>query len=315
MIRRTLFVMVIIGMLLSAFFACGKEQEKKSGEEVSQRQEEPSIDLPKIVGKDGASMVLIPAGEFEMGMDPAEIPQLVQWAKKYNHPDGFAFPPETETPRHSVYLDAFYMDVYEVTNAQYKRFMDATGHEKQKDWVERGNPEYSLPNQPVVGVSWHDAKAYAEWAGKRLPTEAEWEKAARGGLVGKRFPWGDEDPDAGGTYRANYTGSADGYIYTAPVGSFAPNGYGLYDMAGNVDELCADWYDKDYYASSPKRNPTGPDFTDLHVSGPNFDKRRVLRGGAWVFDPYLLRVTYRQNIDSMFGHRQAGFRCAGDFTP
>lgn len=198
-----------------------------------------------ITGKDGAEMVLIPAGEFQMGSV-----------------DGF----DDEKPVHTVYVDAFYMDVYEVTNALYKKFVDATGHSAPEC---RDNSTYNAPEQPVVGVSWHDAIAYAEWSGKRLPTEAEWEKAARGGLKAKKYPWGDKLTHGDANYSG--TGGKDRWDGTSPVGSFSANGYGLYDMAGNVYEWCADWYDSGYYSASPERNPTGPS------SGTG----RVLRGGSW----------------------------------
>jgi formylglycine-generating enzyme required for sulfatase activity len=198
----------------------------------------------QITGKDGALMVPIPAGDFQMGSNDYD----------------------NEKPIHTVYLDAFYIDIYEVTNAQYKKFMDATGHKAPYCW---NDSKFNAPNHPVVGVSWDNAVAYAKWAGKRLPTEAEWEKSARGGLVGKKYPWGDilthDD--------ANYSGKGgkDKWEQTSPVRSFAPNGYGLYDMAGNVWEWCEDWYSNNYYANSPKSNPKGPG------SG----KWRVLRGGSW----------------------------------
>ena len=257
-----------------------------------------------MIGQDGAPMVLIPAGEFQIGTDAAEIPGLVQWAKKYySSAESSWF--ENETPRHPVYLDAFYMDVYEVTNAQYKKFMDATGHSGPSY---RNDSRYNAPNQPVGGVTWHDASAYAQWAGKRLPTEAEWEKAARGGLAGRKFPWGDADPD--GTQcnfadkNTNYSWSDknadDGYAYTAPVGSYPRTGYGLYDMAGNVWEWCADWYGSSYYADSPYRNPQGP------ASGSS----RVLRGGCWSDDPNYLRVAYRYSGGPAPAlSPSVGFRC------
>ena len=226
-------------------------------------------------------MILIPAGEFQMG--------------DHFGPEGN----DNERPVHTVYLDAFYIDAYEVTNAQYQKFMDATVRAAPTYW---DNSKYNAPEQPVVGVSWYDAVAYAEWAGKRLPTEAEWEKAARGGLAGKRYQWGDEAPDSGGVYRANYDPgnyTEDGYNYPAPVGSFPPNGYGLYDMAGNVWEWCADWLGDDYYENSPLNNPLGPDFgTD-----------RVLRGGSWAHLPDSLRVAYRCYDPPAIADHNIGFRC------
>jgi len=238
----------------------------------------------RITGKDGAPMsimALIPAGEFSMGSDYMGLGYI-----------------------HSVYIDAFYMDIYEVTNAQYGKFMDATGHSAPDYWYDS---DLNAPDQPVVGVSWYDAVAYAEWAGKRLPTEAEWERAARGGLVGKRYPWGDEAPDADGVYKANYTnpwnGATDGYRYTAPVGRFPPNGYGLYDMAGNAWEWCADWYDPKYYADSPYKNPLGPD------SG----SYRTIRGGSWCNAAYALRVANRSIGDPSHTYYGIGFGCGIGF--
>jgi len=232
-------------------------------------------ELPSIVDKDSAEMVFIPAGEFEMGSNDYD----------------------DEKPVHTVYLDAFYIDIYEVTNAQYKKFMDATGHKAPAYW---NNSNYNDPQQPVFGVSWEDAKAYADWAGERLPTEAEWEKSARGGLVGKKYPWGDDITHDNANYGG--TGGKDVWDGPAPVGSFAPNGYGLYDMAGNVWEWCADWYNESYYANSPKQNPTGPS------SG----KRRVLRGGSWNYDSDVgLRVANRNFhlYDPTYVFSSDGFRC------
>ena len=232
--------------------------------------------MKSIVSRDGAEMLLIPAGEFLMGSNDGD---------------------DDERPVHAVYLDAFYMDVCEVTNALYKKFMDATGHKAPAYW---DNKNLNQPN-PVVGVTWFDAEAYAKWAGKRLPTEAEWEKAARGGLVGKEYPCGDnlthDDANYGGT------GRKDRWDGTAPVGSFTPNGYGLYDMVGNVWEWCADWYDKGYYARSPRSNPKGPD------SG----TYRVLRGGSWddIDDDYL-RAAFRSYDGPLYAGNGYGFRCAGD---
>jgi sulfatase modifying factor 1 len=329
-IRRTLYITLAIGILLFAFSGCGKDKEeqteKKQPEEQAiqkqeevateplektideeqpekeypEEQEETTATIPKeITGEDGVAMVLIPAGEFQMGTDSSEMPQLVQWAKDcYSEANADLF--KNETPRHTVYLDDFYMDKYEVTNALYKKFMDATKHETPKYW---DDVRFNAPEQPVVGISWHDAKAYAEWAGKRLPTEAEWEKAAQGGLLDKRFPWGDADPDGTQCNFADrdWTGTDldDGHKFTAPVGRFIPNGYGLYDMSGNVSEWCADWYDENYYSKSPGRNPTGPESGTL----------RILRGGSWNNFPYFLRVASRGTKEPSSRDSRLGFRC------
>jgi len=228
----------------------------------------------EIIGKDGAPMVLIPAGEFMMGDHDG---------------DGWDY----ERPVHAVYLDAFYIDKYEVTNAQFKKFVEANpewGNDRIDpryhdgdyllDWNGNNYPE-GKGDHPVICVSWYAAAAYAQWAGKRLPTEAEWERAARGTFVGegnyKRYVWGDEwpPPEGAGNFYSQYMdGYDDDYPETAPVGRFNPNGYGLHDMAGNVWEWCQDWYDDDYYSRSPRENPTGP----------NSGNYRVIRGG-WRAPP------------------------------
>ena len=240
-----------------------------------------------IVDKTGSEMVLIPAGEFTMGDNTAA------------HATGL--PMYEERPEHIVYLDAFYMDRYEVTNEQYRRFMEATNREKQpKYW---GDERYNKPSYPVVGVDWLDARDYCQWAGTRLPTEAEWEKAARGTVNTRKFPWGDEMPDAGGIYRANYAVKEDGYKYTAPVGSF-PEGaspYGLLDMAGNVEEWVADYYDKRYYTTGPIVNPKGPAKATMH---------RGLRGGAFISNPRYMRTSFRAYDFQDHTTDKIGFRCA-----
>ncbi len=227
-------------------------------------------------GEDGAEMVLVPAGEFVMGSEESG----------------------NEKPRHRVYLDGFYIDKFEVTNALYKPFLQSArrnqsaGRDAPSDW---SNSRFNGESQPVVGVTWHDADAYCTWAGKRLPTEAEWEKAARG-TDGRKYPWGDQW-DAS---RANSNESKLGK--TAPVGSYAGgvSPYGAHDMAGNVWEWVADWYDPDYYQRSPERNPTGPD------SG----RTRVLRGGSWLYEPFGLRTASRFSFTPGFRGNLIGFRCA-----
>ena len=251
----------------------GREVVSVALEELKSGEDESVI----INDADGAEMVLIPAGQFLMGSPEGEGDD---W----------------EHPQHTVFVDTFYMDKYEVTNAQYKQFVDATGHKVPRYW---GDEKYNQPDHPVVGISWYDAKAYCQWAGKRLSTEAEWEKAARGGLVGKKYPWGDDITHDYANYEG--TGGKDIWSETSPVGSFAPNGYGLCDMAGNVWEWCADWFSPNYYASSPMQEPTGPS----SGSAP------VLRGGGWNSGhPGLLRVAFRAGDGSPTGTFEGGgFRC------
>jgi len=223
--------------------------------------------------KDGAKMVLIPAGSFQMG-------------------DHFNEGKDNEWPVHKVELNAFYMDVTEVTVGQFKKFVQQTGYGYGGDWnhVAKYSPG---DDYPMIYVSWHDAVAYAEWAGKQLPTEAEWEKAARGGLEGKRYPWGDGDPTgkecnfADTNVNENSDHVEGWYTATAPAGNFEANSYGLYDMAGNVYEWCADWYGTDYYSKSSAKNPIGP----------NTGAYRVLRGGSCYFNTSTLRVADR-NVDA-----------------
>ena len=282
---------------ISSLILQARNKDEEAVSHIERVLERWTAPLPKtFTYEDYTPIVLIPAGEFQMG-------------------DAFSEGGTDERPIHTVYVDTFYIDTHEVTNAQYRRFVQATGHRAPEgcgyvngEWLAGFKPwldaNFNGDDQPVVCVSWEDAKAYCEWAGKRLPTEAEWEKAARGVLVGKKFPWGDEDPN--GT-QCNFAdrNADDGYQYTSPVDSFAPNGYGLYDMAGNVWEWCSDWYDPSYYSKSPKENPTGPS------SGAS----RVLRGGSWNLNPYYMRVSFRFPGVPEYSHNFVGFRCAQDAKP
>jgi formylglycine-generating enzyme required for sulfatase activity len=225
-------------------------------------------------------MVLIPAGTFQMGCDEANPSELCQ---------------TNEKPLHTVYLDAYHMDKTEVTNAQYERCVTAGGCAPSQSSA-------SMADHPVTGVDWHQADAYCAWAGKRLPTEAEWEKVARGGSGTRMYPWGNQAPDCS---LANFwTGGLPSVCVggTSAVGSH-PGGaspYGVLDMAGNVFEWVADWYSSTYYTTSPASNPTGPS------SG----TRKVWRGGSWNFGSTDLRVASRDHGGLTQWHVGLGFRCA-----
>jgi sulfatase modifying factor 1 len=304
-------------------------------------------------------MVWIPGGEFLMGTDSS-----LGW------PD--------EKPAHLVRVDGFFMDEHEVTNAQFRAFVAATGYvttaerapeleeimsqsppgtpppPKEKlvpgslvftppagrvdlddftqwwawtpgaDWRHPEGPKSDIEGrdeEPVVHVSWDDAVAYARWAGKRLPTEAEWEFAARGGLESKTYVWGEASPKEGqppaniwqGDF-PNRNTAEDGFTRTAPVRSFAPNNYGLYDMAGNVWEWCSDWYDRDLYRKRADRsvaiNPAGPD-RSFDPTRP-YEPQRVQRGGSFLcHDTYCTRYrpSARQGCPADTGASHVGFRC------
>jgi formylglycine-generating enzyme required for sulfatase activity len=252
-----------------------------------------------------AGMVLIPAGKFQMGSD---------------NPDGEM----DEKPVHTVYVDAFYMDKYQVTYAQYKKFVDANpewqkaswwkskeGIEKKyhdgeylKDWDRNNYPE-GKDNHPVTYVSWYAAMAYAKWVGKRLPTEAEWEKAARGGFEGLEYPWGNTINPSNASYPPH--GGFD-----SPVGLYPANEYGLYDMIGNVWEWCLDAHDPNFYENSPYKNPIGGADSIAQVID-NFTyirNARIMRGGGCCNNPLHLRVAVRDRHPATCSHEFNGFRCA-----
>jgi len=198
-------------------------------------------------------------------------------------------------PPHKVRLTGFLLDRHEVTKAEYFEFCRATDHDQPQFWgINEVSSGPNYPDHPMVGVTWHDALAFCQWREMRLPTEAEWEYAAKGGLQEKKYPWGDEiDPE-----KANYSPS-EGVV---AVGTFLPNGYGLYDMAGNVGEWVADWYDPGYYAESPAEDPKGPEK----------GKYKAVRGGGWHSGPYCNRVYRRLGLLAYWVDINVGFRCAAD---
>lgn len=262
--KLTIFIAVLIVIVC----ACSTRGPVPKAEEKSVDQRLPGS---LSVDKDPGTMVLIPAGHFMMGSDEGQ---------------------EDERPVHSVYLHSYYIDEAEVTCSRYRHFLTETGYPPHPLW----NPEHDRPEDPVVGVSWNDAAAFARWAGKRLPTEAEWEKAARGGLAGKKYPWGDEIDTA----KANYDSFG-----IMPVKSFEPNGFGLYDLAGNVAEWCEDWYSDIYYSMSPGDNPRGP----------QLGEKKVVRGGAWYNNQEALLIANRYKNAPDLGNFNTGFRCVQSVHP
>lgn len=234
-----------------------------------------STTLPDTLRPGESSMALVPAGEFTMGSTLRA----------------------DERPVHRVYLDAFYMDKYHVTVEQYAKFLEATDKEAPPEWDIMNQPRHQT--RPVVNVSWFDAATYCKWAGKRLPTEAEWEKAARG-TDGRLYPWGNQAPTR---LHANF-GKKEwaNHMALVPVGMFemGKSPYGIYDMAGNAWEWVNDWYDHDYYKKSPAKNPQGP------AKG----KSKVVRGGNWLYVQEFLRSSFRFNAEPSGRQFGYGFRCA-----
>ena len=254
------------------------------------RAASPTEQQTQTTGRDRAPMVLIPAGPFHMGV-----------------PDAARDGGRDEYPGHIVFLDPYLIDTYEVTNGRYLEFITATGHRKPQHphnperniWHGGLMPE-SIMERPVINVDWFDANAYCTWAGKRLPTEAEWEKAARGG-DDRRFPWGNVEPT---DKHLNFNQKWIGERTLMPVGSYeaGKSVFGLYDVAGNVWEWVADWYDLTYYEKSPEKNPKGP------VTGRN----KVIRSSGWQVETPQVRIFTRIQSNPKDRNESTGFRCAKD---
>ncbi len=276
-------------------------------EATSAQSNAPAATPKAEVKEDGSGMVQIPAGGFWMGRTHMFLFDELNWTARLRQDD---------QPARVITLDAFWIDKYEVTNTDYAKFAEATN--RKTPWYWKGgkiNP--GQEKWPVYNVNWEDAAAYCAWAGKRLPTEAEWEKAARGGLDRNLYSWGNEldvKPAAGAEGRpagppkkmAQYQ-AANG---PAPVGSFPPNGYGLYDVTGNVWEWVSDWYGQDYYSVGPLKNPTGP------ATG----QYKVVRGGGWTNDEDLWNTGQRSLLGAHYRNYAPpsqisdayGIRCAKD---
>jgi len=231
----------------------------------------------EITGKDGAPMVLIPAGEFSMGTDKGD---------------------DDEQPIHRVFIDSFYIDKFEVTNGRFAKFVEAIQIEPPWGFKDKETPVLHI-DQPVRWVNWMDAMGYCLWAGKRLPTEAEWEKAARG-TDGRLYPWGNEAP----TPAHAVFGLKEGADTVSAIGNRdkGKSPYGVHDMAGNLYEWTIDWYDEQFYSKNPAINPRGP------AEG----AAKVQRGGSYHNAPYRLRSTFRTKGDPTAHDPNVGFRCAQD---
>lgn len=243
------------------------------------KDEEGSVSLQRVGTTDmpkSNPMITIPKGEFIMGSLEGAI---------------------DEKPRRTVSLEAYQINQYEVTQFDYAEFVKATRHRSPLSRYVKNIQSFNHPNQPVVYVTWEDADGYCRWRGERLPTEAEWEKAARG-LQGATWPWpGELNP-----VFANFIGKEDKNNYTAIVGSYEKDKspFGLYDMSGNVREWVQDWYEEQYYQRAPSQNPKGPDTGDM----------KAMRGSSWNDSPLTGRTTSRMKMFPDYRDTTVGFRCA-----
>ena len=288
MAEARIVIITMVALLIPFLTGCDSSRDTAS---------QPDSGTEKVVDKESqditAGMVLIPAGEFMMGSPSGEGN-------------------DDEHPQHKVNVDAFYIDKYEVTNEQFCSFLNEEGSQSEggETWFETSNkhcriekrdsiyvPKSGYANHPVTYVSWYGARAYAKWAGKRLPTEAEWEYACRAGST-TRYCFGNSVQQL-----ADYAWpDHDSGSKTHPVGQKRPNAWGLYDMHGNVWEWCSDWYDKDYYSKSSSSNPKGP------TNG----QYRVIRGGARGYDSGRWRSAFRISFTPGYTILYMGFRCVRD---
>ena len=325
---------------LGATKRTSSEKEEKTNTSTG-AAEPPSVTGPAkiITSKDGATMVLVSGGSFQMGSTRDEVDREVKACMRERDTYQTACEPwyEPEFPQHQVDINAFYLDKYEVTNLLFQQFVQQTGHQttaeregsalafvERKGWEETKGASWQQPEgnasvfltsrgeHPVVAVAWGDARAYCRWAGKRLPTEAEFEYAMRAGTR-TRYWWGDRSPEgrrveniadesAKHLLKVVMSGYTDGAVRTAPVGYYEANFWGLYDMSGNVSEWVEDWYSRVYYGESPARNPKGPSSGEY----------RVIRGGSWANVPVNAHSATRNWNTPTLRDGHIGFRCARD---
>ncbi|HXZ81697.1 MAG TPA: formylglycine-generating enzyme family protein [Terriglobales bacterium] len=235
---------------------------------------------PQILPVIEPQMIVVPAGWFLMGCNSGQ---------------------DVEKPVHRIWVDTFSLASTQVSNSQYARYLEETGSPAPPFWQ---NPDFRDPHQPVVAITWFEAAVYCDWLSRsigrhyRLPTEAEWERAARGGREGLLFPWGNEPPQSRAHYGARWKSGPE------PVATSEPNAYGLREMCENVHEWCSDWFQADYYATSPERNPQGP------ATG----SRKSSRGGSWRHHIKISRCSARSSIPPEFQYADYGFRVACDLA-
>ncbi len=281
--KRSTFPFIFIPVLLSTLMTGSMEPSPLRTQPTTATQDTSAAGLKigtaKTSNIDGMEMVYVPAGDFTMGFDRGSKKDMA--------------------PGHTVFLDAFWIDRTEITNAQYAMCVSAEACDEPEDKTSHNRVKYyngeQYANYPVINISWNDAADYCKWASRTLPTEAQWEKAARGSNA-RIYPWGNTIPS---TSLANYNNPMGDTVHT---GNY-PDGaslYGAFDLAGNVREWTADWYDETYYKTSQKENPQGPDF----------GYKRTIRGGSWGDDMSNIRVFVRWGSIPITRSNNIGFRCA-----